>query len=186
MPEQRMLLPGERIVRTVNVAVIAFIGLLGASVQAADWPQWRGPQRNAISIEKGLLQQWPSQGPAKLWESQEVGGGYASVVVSQGLLFTIGQEGKEVVAVALDATSGKLRWKQTIGNTGRTPCSTPTVDGNRLYALDPDGNLVCLQTDSGRSRAPRRARAACSGSPALCRRVVDRRQGSMTLSTALR
>ncbi|MCP3694330.1 MAG: PQQ-binding-like beta-propeller repeat protein, partial [Planctomycetaceae bacterium] len=123
---------------------------MNASGQAGDWPQWRGPQRTAISKEKGLLQQWPSQGPAKLWESEEVGGGYASLVVSQGLLFTIGQEGKEVLAVALDATTGKLRWKQTIGNTSRTPCSTPTVDANRLYALDPDGNLVCLQTDSGK------------------------------------
>ena len=150
MSEQRILLAGERVVKTVKMAGIVFIGLLASSTQAADWPQWRGPQRTAISTEKGLLQQWPSQGPAKLWESQEVGGGYASLVVSQGLLFTIGQEGKEVLAVALDATTGKLRWKQTIGNTSRTPCSTPTVDGNRLYALDPDGKLVCLQTDSGK------------------------------------
>ena len=150
MPEQRMRLIGERIFKTVKIAVIVLTGLLNASVQAGDWPQWRGPQRTAISKEKGLLQQWPSQGPAKLWESEDVGGGYASLVVSQGLLFTIGQEGKEVLAVALDATTGKLRWKQTIGSTSRTPCSTPTVDGNRLYALDPDGNLVCLQADSGK------------------------------------
>ena len=150
MSEQRMRLIGEQIFKTVKIAVVVLTGLLNASVQAGDWPQWRGPQRTAISKEKGLLQQWPSQGPAKLWESEEVGGGYASLVVSQGLLFTIGQEGKEVLAVALDATTGKLRWKQTIGNTSRTPCSTPTVDANRLYALDPDGNLVCLQTDSGK------------------------------------
>jgi outer membrane protein assembly factor BamB len=150
MPEQRMLLPCERSLSILAFVLACLFGYPHELTQAADWPQWRGPQRNAISTEQGLLQQWPSQGPAKLWESKEVGGGYASLVVSEGLLFTIGQEGKEVLAVALDAVTGKLRWKQTIGNTARTPCSTPTVDGNRLYALDPDGNLVCLQTDSGK------------------------------------
>ena len=63
MSEQRMRLIGERIFKTVKIAVFVLTGLLNASVQAGDWPQWRGPQRTAISKEKGLLQQWPSQGP---------------------------------------------------------------------------------------------------------------------------
>ena len=49
----------------------------GASL-AADWPQWRGPDRDGVSKEEGLLQQWPSSGPPQLWLRQEVGAGYSA------------------------------------------------------------------------------------------------------------
>ncbi|MDE0734260.1 MAG: PQQ-binding-like beta-propeller repeat protein [Pirellulaceae bacterium] len=129
--------------------LLLMIGCPLVMVQAADWPQWRGPQRNGMSLETDLLSQWPAEGLPVLWKSSQVGGGYASVVVSKGMLFTIGQQGQDVLAVALDAVTGKQHWSQEIGKTSRTPCSTPTVDGNRLYALDPDGNLVCMKTVSG-------------------------------------
>ncbi|MFP6620720.1 MAG: PQQ-binding-like beta-propeller repeat protein, partial [Pirellulaceae bacterium] len=141
--------PAMRPGQILPACLFLLLGLPAVMVQAADWPQWRGPQRNGMSLETDLLQQWPVEGLPVLWKSSQVGGGYASVVVSKGMLFTIGQEGQDVLAVALDAVTGKRRWSQAIGKTSRTPCSTPTVDGDRLYALDPDGNLVCMKTGSG-------------------------------------
>ncbi|MEC9004368.1 MAG: hypothetical protein VX644_13410, partial [Planctomycetota bacterium] len=107
--------PAMRPGQILPACLLLLIGCPLVMVQAADWPQWRGPQRNGMSLETDLLSQWPSQGLPVLWKSSQVGGGYASVVVSQGMLFTIGQEGQDVLAVALDAVTGKQRWSQAIG-----------------------------------------------------------------------
>jgi outer membrane protein assembly factor BamB len=116
---------------------------------ADDWPQWRGPGRNAVSGEVGLLRSWPAGGPKLVWQASGLGAGYSSVVVSHGRVFTIGKEESTVVVTALNAATGQPEWTRQIGTTARTPCSTPTVDHERLYALDPDGDLVCLKSDSG-------------------------------------
>ncbi|MBI1918746.1 MAG: PQQ-like beta-propeller repeat protein, partial [Planctomycetes bacterium] len=116
---------------------------------ADDWPQWRGPQRNAVSAETGLLRSWPEGGPKVAWKASALGSGYASVVVRRGLLFTIGRQDRDVVVTALAAATGKRLWARKIGTTSRIPCSTPTVDDDRLYALSPEGELVCLKAASG-------------------------------------
>lgn len=145
------------------VAVIACLAMVssGRSVSAADWPQWRGPQRNAISPETGLLTEWPEGGPKLDWHGTGLGTGYASLAVSSGKLFTLGkreevssgkQEGEnsgKIFITALDAATGQQRWTRQIGLTTRIPCSTPTVDGERVYALEPDGHLFCLLAASG-------------------------------------
>src|SRR5262249_36768170 len=75
--------------------------------------------------------------------------GYASVAVRRGRVFTIGKRGRDVVVTALKAATGKRGWARTISTTARIPCSTPTVDNDRRYALTPDCGLVCLQSASG-------------------------------------
>jgi outer membrane protein assembly factor BamB len=87
-----------------------------------------------------------------LWRGEGLGVGYASVVVSDGSVFTIGRRGKDVFCYCLEEKSGELRWSRRIGATSRIPCSTPTVDGDRVYALDPDGNLWCLNAATGEPR----------------------------------
>lgn len=118
-------------------------------VSAADWPQWRGPRRDAVSTETGLLQTWPDGGPELAWKTNGLGTGYSSVVVGAGRLFTTGRHGSDVIVTALDVQTTKPIWTRKIGETTKNPSSTPTLDGNSLYALDPDGDLACLKAESG-------------------------------------
>jgi outer membrane protein assembly factor BamB len=113
------------------------------------WPQWRGPDRTDISKETGLLKTWPSDGPKKLWTYKEAGVGYSGFAVVDGKLYTMGaRDGKEYLFV-LDTDSGNEAWNLEIGshyknNFGDGPRGTPTVDGDRIYALGAQGNLVCI------------------------------------------
>ncbi len=135
--------------RTFPAGMLLALVTPPALVSADDWPQWRGPRRDAVSAETGLLQSWPTGGPRVAWQASGFGTGYSSVVVGRGRLFTMGRRESDVVVTALDAVTGKSVWTRKIGETSRHPCSTPTLDGDHLYALDPDGDLVCLQAATG-------------------------------------
>lgn len=123
---------------------------------AADWPQWRGPNRDDNSTETGLLKQWPAEGPKRAWLFEKAGMGYAGFSISQGRLFTMGtRDGKEVL-LALDANTGKELWATPIGDIlgngwGDGPRSTPTVDTDRVYAMSGKGNLVCATVADGKT-----------------------------------
>ncbi len=138
-----------RIVVVVAIAAISVILRDDSRARADDWPQWRGPRRDAVSAETGLLQSWPAGGPKVAWQASGLGTGYSSVVVGRGRLFTIGRQESAVIVTALDAATGKQAWTRKIGETSRHPCSTPTLDSDHLYALDPDGDLVCLKAETG-------------------------------------
>lgn len=124
---------------------------------AADWPQWRGPNRDNISPEKGLLKEWPKAGPKLLWNSKtvnnndNVGLGYSSISVAGGKIYTMGDVGDSGYVHCLQADTGKMLWSTKISaqhKDGGARC-TPTVDGDRVYALSPAGNLVCLKASDG-------------------------------------
>jgi outer membrane protein assembly factor BamB len=127
-----------------------------------DWPQWRGPNRDGHSPDKGLLKEWPKAGPTLVWEAKGAGRGYASVVIARGKVFTMGDgpsiaADKDEYVICFDAANGKPLWKAKLGppwNTGSAlwqgSRSTPTVDGDRVYALTAQGNLVCLETATGK------------------------------------
>src|ERR1700694_4235764 len=122
----------------------------------ADWPQWRGPHRDGVSSETGLLDSWPSGGPRLLWKSQGLGEGYSSFAVVADRLYTQGQQGDQEFVVAFDAKTGKQIWKTPSGRAyresrGHGPRGTPTVDGTHLYALAADGTLLCLEMAAGGS-----------------------------------
>ncbi|MDA1017886.1 MAG: PQQ-binding-like beta-propeller repeat protein [Planctomycetota bacterium] len=131
------------------MAILLIVPGITAQTSAEDWPQWRGPQRDAVSAETGLLQSWPEGGPGVAWKAAELGTGYSSVVVGRGRMYTMGLKGSDVVVTALDVETGTSVWTRKIGETERHPSSTPTLDGDRLYALDPDGDLVCLKVETG-------------------------------------
>ena len=116
---------------------------------ADDWPQWRGPRRDAVSKETGLLQAWPPGGPQVVWTATGLGGGYSSLVVGHGQLYTLGRHDPDIVVIALDAATGKSLWTRKIGESSRDPNATPTLDGDRLYAIDPAGELFCLKAATG-------------------------------------
>jgi outer membrane protein assembly factor BamB len=124
---------------------------------AADWPQWRGPDRTGVSQETGLLDRWPKDGPKLLWKAAGLGGGYATPSVAAGKVFLMGSKDDEEFLFALDAATGKQLWSIRVGKVGENdgpnypgPRAAPSIAGELLYTLGSDGDLVCARTDSGK------------------------------------
>ena len=159
-----------------SLAFLSLVLVFAAAipVSAADWPQWRGPNRDGISPEKGLLQRWPREGPKLVWKATDIGSGYSTPSVVGDRLYLLANKGfdNEFVA-AISAGDGKRVWTARLGNVGqpdqmpRFPAarSTPTVEGTVLYALSSDGDLACLDTGSGRIRWQRHLRSDFDGKP---------------------
>ena len=154
--------------------VVALATLFGASLPAADWPQWRGPRRDGVSAEKGLLAEWPKAGPRLLWQVADLGAGYSTPAVVGDRLYVLGNEGLEKEFVqARSVKDGRLVWSLRLGKVGNpeqdpnypAARSTPTVAGRGLYALGSDGDLVCLDTTTGKERWRKNLRADFGGQP---------------------
>src|SRR5262245_62166707 len=122
-----------------------------------DWPQWRGPDRNGICTETRLVKEWPKDGPKLLWDSKKINGGrsvgtgFSSMSITQGKIFRMGDgKGDGGFVYCLDAASGKELWATKLGSAqGDGPRCTPTVDGDRVYALTRQGNLGCFRVSDG-------------------------------------
>ncbi len=119
---------------------------------SSDWPQWRGPARNGISLETGLAQQWPAAGPPVVWSVTGLGAGYGTAVVKGNRIFVQGLRGRQSMVHSLALNDGKYLWSKNLGaggsnDRGSGPRSTPTIDGDRLYMLTESGDLVCLRED---------------------------------------
>ena len=135
--------------------ILAVIVFCFSEAAAQDWPQWRGPNRDGISKETGLLKQWPSSGPALVWKATGAGGGYSSLAISGGRIFTMGVRAGRENVIAFDVATGKELWATPHGGVftndrGDGPRGTPTVDGDRLYALGGNGDLSCMETKTGK------------------------------------
>lgn len=127
-------------------------------VSADDWPQYRGPHRDDVSQETGLLQEWPAGGPKLLWTYREAGVGYSPFAIVGDRLYTIGGRGEDEYLIALDlasANDGEVAeaWSTRVGplftfegnRWSAGPSSTPTVDGELIFALGGNGDLVCVE-----------------------------------------
>ena len=145
--------------RVVLVGVVLAFALAGqAAAQTgagANWPQWRGPNRDGVSKETGLLKQWPADGPPLVWKATGAGRGYSSFSVANGRLYTMGLRGDREFVVAFDIANGKEVWATPHGSAFRNdrgdgPRGTPTVDGDRLYALGGNGDLSCIDARTGK------------------------------------
>jgi outer membrane protein assembly factor BamB len=138
------------------LAALCLAPAAGMDVRPTDWPQFRGPDRNGLSQETGLLKSWPAEGPPRIWTATGLGGGYGSVSVVGGLIFGSGKrpDGKEYVW-ALDETSGQEKWAtpfadgQSVGY-GEGPRGTPTYAGGKVYAVGTGGDLVCCDAATGK------------------------------------
>jgi outer membrane protein assembly factor BamB len=153
-----------RAIRIVCTAVAFLVACLGPCARADDWPRWRGPRLDGISRETGLLKKWPKEGPRQLWKAP-LSGGFSSVAVADGLVFTQTKEKNQEVVVCLDAATGKDVWRyrydcdyaahKTFTGGGmpasRTgPRATPAVDAGRVYTLGATGTLLCLEGKTGK------------------------------------
>ncbi len=154
--------------RTILMSLLLPFIPLAAS--ADEWPQWLGPQRDSVWREEGILDEFPESGLKVEWRAP-VAHGYSGPAVAGGRVFVMDYvveegeirnnptvrdelEGTERV-LCFDATSGKLLWKHEYARPYRIsfaggPRCTPTVDGDRVYALGAEGNLWCLSVTDGR------------------------------------
>lgn len=122
---------------------------------ALDWPQWRGPDRTGVSQETGLLKSWPAGGPKLVWLYENAGKGYSAPAIVGGKFFTIGTRDDAESLFILDANTGKELRVVKIGDVlenkwGDGPRGTPTVDGDRVYALSGPGELACIGIADGK------------------------------------
>lgn len=124
------------------------VAALAAERGANDWPSWRGPNRDAVSPETGLLDSWPEQGPPLAWRIDGLGKGYSSVAIADGRIFTMGERRKSADLIALDLQDGRELWATPVG--GGSPNCTPTIDGDLVYALGRNGDLLCADVSTGR------------------------------------
>lgn len=151
------------------------LGFSYRAAQAGDWPQWRGPERNGISQETGLLKEWPKEGPHLNWQVKDLGDGYSTPSIVGEHLYLISNKGmKDESAHALSVNDGRVIWSQRLGKVGVNlgpqypgARSTPTVDGDLVYALGSDGDLACLDAKTGDVRWKKSLRSDFDGQPGM-------------------
>ena len=135
-----------------KVMLIAAIVMMATDSTLADWPQYLGPDRNAISPEKGLLRSWPQAGPKVLW-TISLGPGYGGAAVSDGKVYVLDRiRSKQDVLRCLDLTTGKEQWSYAYDAPGRVQHpgsrSTPAIDGNYIYTCGSFGDLYCFDKNT--------------------------------------
>lgn len=135
------------------LTALSFI-VCSSTALAADWPQYRGPNRDGTSKETGWNAEWSGE-PKIAWKAN-VGLGFSSIVVSNGKACTVGHADGQDTVFCFDAVTGKELWKHSYpaelgdkyfegGTTG-----TPTFDGDRVYWLSRWGDLFCLEAATGK------------------------------------
>src|SRR5262245_49014654 len=181
--EKNMKADARRFMLIASTFLIAFLSTNGSTqssatmnVGATDWPQWRGPQRDGISKESGLLKEWPKEGPKLLWVQKDIGDGYSTPAVVGSRIYLMSNRGMDNEFVqALSAQDGKPVWTARVGSVGNPDQqppypmarSTPTIDGESIYALGSDGDVACLETAAGKLRWQKSLRKDFGGQPGV-------------------
>jgi outer membrane protein assembly factor BamB len=130
-------------------------GIAATETDISDWPQWRGPHRDAVSRETGLVDGWGDQGPEILWRI-DAGHGFSSVSVSQDKLYTLWDEKEKQLLFCLDAATGEELWRHELGpafehHYGNGPRSTPVIDDGVVFAIGTGGQLLAADQHTGKT-----------------------------------
>ena len=145
-----------RLTNLVIIVTAAFLAFSSTSCEnprkdqgagGYEWPRWRGPKGDGISLETGWNPKALEDGPKVLWKA-EVGIGYSNVAIAGNRLYTMGSSDHTYV-YCLRADNGKVIWKYVCPSQDSTQ-ATPTIDGAYLYALVKEGVLLCLSTKNGK------------------------------------
>jgi outer membrane protein assembly factor BamB len=144
--------------RVVLLAGLVTGSVLNFNSVADDWPQFRGPKRDGISKETGLLKQWPEGGPKLVWQINYVAEGWGAPSIVGETVYLFGSHGKEEETLsAYKSSDGSQIWSTKIGPVGRPnqqpnypgARSTPTVDHGMAYVLSSDGELAAIDAAKG-------------------------------------
>ena len=157
----------KRVLRVGGVAIATCLALGACGAAGAadagkliassepDWPQWRGPRRDAVSDETGLLDTWPEAGPKLAWKATGLGKGWCSPIVTGGTLYVGGDVGEELRIFALDL-DGKIKWQVANGKAwvkqfpgSRASCC---YSEGMLYQMNGHGRVVCLDAATGKEQ----------------------------------
>lgn len=142
--------------RSVLTGLMALALGAAAAAPSTEWPQWRGPNRDGLSSDTGLLPSWPAGGPPLAFKATGLGRGFSSVALSGGRIYTLGDRAGTQQLLALDEKDGKLLWSAQVGavwdDSYGGPRSTPSLDGGLVYALGSHGDLVCVDAQTGQER----------------------------------
>ena len=139
--------------RVTRLLTIIACLTVAATVFAADWPAWRGPNKDGIAPDTGINKDWNNSPPQKLWQVDMHDGGYAGPSVADGKLFIIDHEGAQDVVRAIDAETGADVWEFRYDDLAKANYgfsrSTPVYDDGRLYTVSFQGNLGCFDAATG-------------------------------------
>lgn len=138
-----------------SISDVAFAG-------DADWPQWRGPNRDGHAAEQSLMQSWPEGGPALTFQFNDAGRGYSALAIVDGEIFTMGADDQNTFALCIDIADGSEKWRTNFSTTGVDgdynlgwgggPRGTPTVDGDDVFVLSDVGVLASLNRKTGQEQ----------------------------------
>jgi outer membrane protein assembly factor BamB len=122
-------------------------------IKAQNIGQWRGPNRDGIFEGKNLLKEWPEKGPELIWAIEGIGKGFSSQVISNGIIYTTGNKGSQDILTSIDQ-EGNVRWQVDYGSSWNRSYpdtrSTPTVEDQRIYVISGQGEIVSMDTRTGR------------------------------------
>jgi outer membrane protein assembly factor BamB len=123
--------------------------LLVGQINAQNTAQWRGPDRDGIYPETGLLKSWPKEGPELLFSTSDIGKGYSSGVYSKGVFYVSGMKDTLDCLTAI-GENGVIKWQVAYGlsweDSFSDTRSTPTVEGDRIYVISGMGEIACINT----------------------------------------
>ena len=127
--------------------LIVFL-LVPVWLSGQDIAQWRGPERNGVYPETGLLDEWPEEGPEQLWSTEGIGKGFSSVSVMDGTIYATGWNDSIEYLTAINRTNGQILWQipygQSIQRSFKDTRCTPTIEGDRAYMISGRGEVVCV------------------------------------------
>jgi len=141
-----------RSVATCVLIIAAGLAASGSGAGAAEWPEWRGVNRDGKSPDTGLLKEWPQGGPPLLWKASGIGNGFSSVAVTGNTVYITGVVGGNLALSALDAR-GNPQWQKSIGpaysSSHAGARATPTVNDGKIYVMTGKGRLGCVDARNG-------------------------------------
>lgn len=140
--------------RRITIATVVLALLVPGMLLAADWPQFRGPNADGISPEKGMNKNWNQKPPTMLWKTAMGDDGYAGPSIAGGKVFIIDHINGQDVVRAIDIKTGKDAWTFSYPDADRPNFgfsrATPTVNSGRVYVLGRMGLLNCLDVKTGK------------------------------------
>jgi outer membrane protein assembly factor BamB len=134
------------------------LGFLTLGLQAADWPQYLGPNRDGVYPGEALTRAWSSDGPKVLWRKRNIGAGMGGIVLAKGRAILFHEVKRYDTIECLDAKTGKTLWENNYTSSfvagygsAAGPRATPTIVGDRVYTMGGQGIVVCTNFATGKT-----------------------------------